>query len=41
MSLGRWIGYWLGLPILVIAQTWIKEVLIKDVLDRWQTPSHN
>jgi predicted PurR-regulated permease PerM len=30
------LGLFLALPILVVAQTWIKEVLIKDVLDRWQ-----
>ncbi len=32
------LGLLLGLPILVVAQTWIKEALIKDVFDRWQTP---
>ena len=30
------LGLFLALPILVVAQTWIKEVLIKDVLDNWQ-----
>lgn len=35
------LGLLLGLPILVVAQTWLKEVVVKDILDRWQTPSHN
>lgn len=35
------LGLFLGLPILVVAQTWIREVLIRDVLDRWQTPGGN
>jgi len=31
------LGLFLALPILIIVQTWIQEVLIKDVLDHWQT----
>jgi predicted PurR-regulated permease PerM len=27
----------LALPILIVIQTWVKEVLIKDILDPWQT----
>ncbi len=35
------LGLLLGLPVLVIAQTWIKEVVVKDVLDRWHSNSLN
>lgn len=31
------LGLFLALPILIVLQTWIREVVIKDVLDRWQT----
>jgi predicted PurR-regulated permease PerM len=30
------LGLFLALPITVVAQVWIKEILVKDVLDRWQ-----
>ena len=30
------LGLFLALPITVVAQVWIKEVLVKDILDRWQ-----
>ena len=30
------LGLFLALPITVVAQVWLKEVLVKDVLDRWQ-----
>ncbi|MEG4432924.1 MULTISPECIES: AI-2E family transporter [unclassified Microcoleus] len=32
------LGLFLALPILIVIQIWVKEVLIKDILDRWQTP---
>lgn len=32
------LGLFLGLPILVIAQIWLKEVLVKDILDQWTAP---
>jgi predicted PurR-regulated permease PerM len=32
------LGLFLGLPILVVAQIWLKEVWVKDVLDRWAVP---
>ena len=32
------LGLFLALPLTVIGQVWFKEVLIKDVLDRWQAP---
>lgn len=33
------LGLFLALPLTVVAQVWLQEVLIKDVLDRWQ--DHN
>ncbi len=32
------LGLFLALPILVIVQVWIKEVLVKDILNNWQRP---
>lgn len=32
------LGLLLALPLTVITQVWLKEVLIKDVLDRWDHP---
>lgn len=32
------LGLFLGLPILVVAQIWLKEVWVKDILDRWTVP---
>ena len=31
-------GLLLALPLTVIAQVWLKEVLVKDILDQWYTP---
>jgi predicted PurR-regulated permease PerM len=31
------LGVFLALPILIVIQIWVKEVLIKDILDGWQT----
>ncbi|HBL12928.1 MAG TPA: AI-2E family transporter [Cyanobacteria bacterium UBA11162] len=33
------LGLFLALPLTVVAQVWLKEVLIKDVLDQWHHPS--
>jgi predicted PurR-regulated permease PerM len=30
-------GLFLALPITVVAQVWIKEIIVKDILDRWLT----
>ena len=30
------LGLFLALPITVVAQVWLKEILVRDVLDRWQ-----
>lgn len=30
------LGLFLALPIVVIAQVWIKEIIVKDIMDRWQ-----
>lgn len=32
------LGVFLALPIVVVAQVWIDEVLIKDILNPWQKP---
>ncbi|MDJ0570608.1 MAG: AI-2E family transporter [Pleurocapsa sp. MO_192.B19] len=29
------LGLFLALPITVVAQVWLKEILVKDILDRW------
>jgi predicted PurR-regulated permease PerM len=29
------LGLFLALPLTVVGQVWLKEVLIKDILDRW------
>ena len=36
------LGLLLALPLAVVAKTWIEEVILKDILDKWQlnTPSH-
>ncbi|MGQ4648490.1 AI-2E family transporter [Lyngbya aestuarii] len=33
------LGLLLALPIVVVVQVWLKEVLVKDVLNNWQSPS--
>lgn len=33
------LGLFLALPIVVVAQVWIKEVVIHDILNNWKTPS--
>ena len=35
------LGLFLALPITVVAQVWLKEVLVKDILDRWQINDNN
>ena len=30
------LGLFLALPITVVAQVWLKEILVRDILDRWQ-----
>ena len=32
------LGLFLALPIVVIVQIWTKELLIKDILDKWSAP---
>jgi hypothetical protein len=31
------VGLLLALPLTVVAQVWLQEILVKDVLDQWQT----
>ncbi|MEA5511119.1 AI-2E family transporter [Crocosphaera sp. UHCC 0190] len=33
------LGLFLALPLAVVCQVWLKEVLVKDVLDQWQLES--
>ncbi len=35
------LGLLLALPLTVVVQVWFKEVLVKDILDRWQQPEGN
>ncbi|MEM6500911.1 MAG: AI-2E family transporter [Cyanobacteria bacterium P01_C01_bin.89] len=35
------LGLFLALPITVVAQVWLNEVLVKDVLDRWKLGTDN
>jgi predicted PurR-regulated permease PerM len=30
------LGLFMSIPLLIVSQIWLKEVLVKDVLDRWQ-----
>jgi predicted PurR-regulated permease PerM len=34
-SLFGFLGLFLAIPLLIVSQIWIKEVLVKDILDRW------
>ncbi|MGK7940742.1 MAG: AI-2E family transporter [Crocosphaera sp.] len=33
------LGFFLALPLALVSQVWLKEVLIKDILDQWQLKS--
>lgn len=33
------LGLFLAVPLLIVVQIWLQEVLVKDVMDRWQKPS--
>lgn len=38
-AFGAIFGFWgllIGLPILVVAQTWLEETVVHDILDHWQ-----
>lgn len=37
-SLFGFLGLFLAIPLLVVTQIWLKEVLVKDVLNKWQSP---
>lgn len=32
------LGLFLAIPLLIVVQIWLREVLVKDVMNRWQTP---
>jgi hypothetical protein len=35
------LGLLLALPLTVVGQVWLKEVIIIDILDRWHSPPEN
>lgn len=35
------LGLFLALPIAIVLQIFLREILVKDILDRWQEPSRN
>ncbi len=35
------LGLFLALPLVVVTQVWIKEVLVEDILDRWSRPKRS
>jgi predicted PurR-regulated permease PerM len=35
------LGFLLALPLTVVGQVWVQEVLVKDVLDQWNTQQRN
>ena len=35
------LGLFLALPLTVVGQVWFKEILLKDILDRWQDSPQN
>jgi predicted PurR-regulated permease PerM len=35
------LGFLLALPLTVVGQVWVQEVLVKDVLDQWDTQQKN
>lgn len=35
------LGLFLAIPLLVVLQIWIEEVLVKDVLNKWQEPEEH
>lgn len=35
-SLFGFLGLFLAIPLLIVTQIWLKEVLVKDVLNKWQ-----
>ncbi|MBE9108914.1 AI-2E family transporter [Nodosilinea sp. LEGE 07298] len=38
-ALFGFLGLFLAVPLLIVVQIWLQEVLIKDVMDTWQAPS--
>lgn len=33
------LGLFLAIPLLIVVQIWLREVLVKDVMNRWKTPT--
>ena len=38
-GLASW-GLFLALPLVIVSQIWIKEMLVRDILDRWSVAGH-
>lgn len=38
-ALFGFLGLFLAVPLLIVVQIWLQEVLVTDVMDRWQAPS--
>lgn len=34
------LGLFLAIPLLIVLQIWLKEVLVNDILNRWELPKH-
>ncbi len=32
------LGLFLAIPLVIVGQIWLKEVLVRDILDRWRSP---
>ena len=35
------LGLFLAIPLVIVGQIWIREVLVRDILDQWQTPNRS
>ena len=40
-SLFGFLGLFLAIPLLIVLQIWLKEVLVKDVMNKWQERQNN
>ncbi|MDV2994587.1 MAG: putative transport protein YhhT [Chroococcidiopsis sp. SAG 2025] len=40
-SLFGFLGLFLAIPLLIVLQIWLKEVLVKDVMNKWQRRQNN
>lgn len=40
-NLFGFLGLFLVIPLLILLQIWLKEVLVKDVMNKWQKQQSN